>query len=355
MRWSELARAVVPRQTVVSVEISDSEGTASGVAALTRYPAPEDSTAADSLEASLSDWLGAVVEGVPRRESGPVNPYDPRARPLNATVELAALDALGRAVGLPAAAFLGGVRRTRLEAYASLPSFATVDEAVECAAEAVAAGFRAVKFHASGHVDVDLATIREARGRLPAAVGLIWDASCAYDLYSAGLVASALAEDGFLWFEAPVDDDAAGTLSSLARRTPVPLVPDGMGWRSPSQWARGVSDAIWGALRLDVTRASGMTDALQVLRLSEAMGVPCEIQSYGFPLSQHANLQLMLTTRACRFFEAPFPPEDLADELAAAPSVVEGYAFAPTSAGLGHGVEAGELEERCTRLAHVSL
>lgn len=355
MRWSELALAVIPRQTLISVEVSNGESDTCGVAALTYYVDPAESSADGRLDTPLADWLGASVQGVPRQAGEASNPYDPRAKPLNATVELAVLDALGRETGLPVAAFLGGVCRTQLDAYASLPSFATPAEAVECAADAVAAGFRAVKFHASGSVDVDLATIAEARHRLGSSIHLMWDASCAYELYSAVLVANALSEADFLWFEAPLDDDSTAALSSLARRTPVPLVPDGMAQRSASDWARGVRDGIWGALRLDVTRASGIASALQLLHLSETLGAPCEIQSYGFPLSQYSNLQLMLVTHACRFFEAPFPPQSLADDLTAAPPVVDGVVSTPTRPGLGHDIDASVLTDSCEPLAQVSL
>lgn len=355
MRWSELALAVVPRQTLIAVEVANGESTTHGLAALTYYVDPAESSADGRLDTPLSEWLGATVQGLPRQATATINPYDPRAKPLYATVELAILDALGRDTGLPVAAFLGGVCRTQLPAYASLPSFATPTEAVACAAEATAAGFGAVKFHASGSVDVDLATIREARRRLGPSIQLMWDASRAYELYSAVLVAGALAEADFLWFEAPLDDDSTAALTSLARRTPVPLVPDGMEQRSASEWARGVTDGIWGALRLDVTRSSGIASALQLLRLSETLGAPCEIQSYGFPLSQYSNLQLMLVTHSCRFFEAPFPPESLADDLTAAPAVVDGFVSTPANAGLGHAVDANLLADHCAPLARVAL
>lgn len=325
------------------------------MAALTYYVGPAESAADGRLDTPLAEWLGATVQGLPRQAAEASNPYDPRSKPLNATVELAVLDALGRETGLPVGAFLGGVCRTQLEAYASLPSFGSPAEAVECAADAVAVGFRAVKFHASGSVDIDVATIAEARGRLGDSIQLIWDASCAYELYSAVLVGSALADADFLWFEAPLDDDSTAALTSLARRTPVPLVPDGMEQRSAADWGRGVTDGVWGALRLDVTRATGVASALRLLRLAETLGAPCEIQSYGFPLSQYSNLQLMLVTRACRFFEAPFPAGGLADDLTVAPEVVDGFAFAPTRSGLGHDVGLDMLTDRCTRLAHVSL
>ncbi|MDQ3857183.1 MAG: hypothetical protein M3327_01845 [Actinomycetota bacterium] len=354
VRWSEVAPTVVPRQTVVSVEVSDADGAVTGVAGLTYYVPADEESDDGRVDASLSAWLGATVDGLPRERGAP-NPYDPTAKPLRATVELAVLDALGRATSLPAAAFLGGIRRRRLRAYASLPSFADPESAVACARAAVEAGLRAVKFHASGLLEVDLETIARARRELGASFDLMWDASCAYDLYTAVAVGGALAEANFLWFEAPLADDSTEALRSLAGRTRVPLIPDGLVQRPAAEWARDVRDGLWGALRLDVTRAPDLRAALRLLHLAEALGLPCEVQSFGFPLAQWANLQLMLTSDACRFFEVPFPPADLADDVASPPTIVDGCVRLPEGPGLAHAIDVGELARRLKPLIQMSL
>ena len=353
LRWSEVAPPAVPRQTVVSVDVSGLDGVTSGVASLTSYVSP-DAPEAGEPAGSLGGWLGAPVAGIPS-ELADSSPYDPGGRPLAAVVQLAALDALGRSTGLAAAAFLGGARRARLEAYASLPSFADPEDAVACASRAVEAGFRAVKFHASGLREVDLETIAVARRTLGGSTGLMWDASCAYDLYTAVAVGVALADAAFLWFEAPLADDSTDALRLLATRTTVPLVPDGLVQRSPADWAGDVRDGIWGVLRLDATRVPDVGTALRLVRLSESLGVPCEIQSFGFPLGQYANLQLALTTSACRFFEAPFPPDDFLDDIAVPPTVADGFVYAPEAPGLGSAVDVDELAARLAPIAEVSL
>ncbi len=354
IRWSEVAPAVVPKQTLVSVELSDGNSVGTGVASLTYYVEPGHGREDGHVEASFSGWLGAAVWGLPS-EPAEANPYDPAEKPLRAAIELAVLDALGRLTRLPAAAFLGGIRRTSIEAYASLPSFADSESAVACAGAAVDRGFRAVKFHASGSVEADLETIAAARREFGRSIRLMWDASCAYELYTAVAVGHALAEADFLWFEAPLADDSTEALRSLASRIPVALVPDGLVQRSSADWARDVRDGVWGALRLDITRASDLASALRLLHLSETLGLPCEVQSFGFPLSQYSNLQLMLTTHACRFFEAPFPVEDFEDDVASAPAIVDGYVHAPNAPGLGHSADADELARRFEPIIQLSI
>jgi L-alanine-DL-glutamate epimerase-like enolase superfamily enzyme len=354
MRWSETVPPVLPRQTVISVEVSDGDTSNTGVASLTYYVPPEEDGDDGRVDGSLAAWLGAPVSG-PATRRRPENPYDPSGKPLGATVELAVLDALGRATNLPAAAFLGGPRRTRIEAYASLPSFAEPSSAVECAGAAVGHGFRAIKFHASGTLETDIETIAAARRELGPSVRLMWDASCAYELYTAVAIGVALAEARFLWFEAPLADESTEALRSLASRTTMALVPDGLVQRSAGEWARDVRDGVWAALRLDVTRTPDLACALRLLHLSETLGLPCEIQSFGFPLGQYSNLQLMLTTGACRFFESPFPTDDFLDDIVAPPVLVDGFVDAPEAPGLGHAVEAQDLARRLRPLAEMSI
>lgn len=340
---------------MIAVEISGGDCVTAGLASLTYYVDPDGSDPDGALETQLSNWLGAAVVGPLAEPARAANPYGTADEPLRAVVELAVLDALGKETGLPAAAFFGGLARMSIQAYASLPSFGTAEAAIDCAVSAVGRGFKSVKFHASGMVEQDLDTIATARRELGPTIRLMWDASCAYDLYTAVLIGRALARANFLWFEAPLADDSTEGLRCLARGTSVPLVPDGLVQRSAADWARDVRDGVWGALRLDVTRSPGISSALRLLRLSEALGLPCEIQSFGFPLGQYANLQLMLATHACRFFEAPFPTSDLDDGVAIAPPILDGITFAPERPGLGHEVDIDQVAERCRPLATLSL
>jgi L-alanine-DL-glutamate epimerase-like enolase superfamily enzyme len=63
----------------------------------------------------------------------------------------------------------------------------------------------------------------------------------------------------------------------------------------------------------------------------------------------------MLTTRACRLFEAPFPADDFRDDIAPPPALVDGFVTAPEAPGLGHGVEMADLERRLDPIVGVSL
>jgi L-alanine-DL-glutamate epimerase-like enolase superfamily enzyme len=338
---------VVPVQTAVTIEITDGMTCWSGLAALTSYVEPGRRNPEAFTADSLKPWLGRD----PTEISPAANPYEPARSDLRAVVELAVLDALGRLSGLPATAFLGGRARSRLPVYASLPSFPEPTAAVECAVEATQDGFRAVKFHASGLIERDLETIALARGTLGPAATLMWDGSCAYDLPLAVAVGRALERNAFTWFEAPMEDGFSSALLRLARTIRIPLIPDGMELRPAGDWVRDLGAGIWGALRLDVTRARSLADAVRLVHIAEALGYPCEVQSFGFALSQYANLQLMLTSRACTYFEAPFPRVDLDDFVVPALEIADGFVSAPTSPGLGHNLTQEHVKGRFSPIA----
>jgi L-alanine-DL-glutamate epimerase-like enolase superfamily enzyme len=354
--WSELDPPMLPVQTVVTVEISYAESVIEGVAGLTRYLELQRASAGSSStdEESLADWTGveAATFGTRLRRS---NPYDPVAGSLFVVVQLAIADALGKLSDLPASVYFGGACRSSVAAYASLPSFSHPEEAVDCALSAYGEGFTAIKFHASGLVDTDVETIAAARSRLGPNVALLWDANCSYELESALTVAEALVSSNFLWFEAPFADDQGALLRRLRARNGVALLPDGMSRRSVDDWLRDINEGIWDDLRFDVTYAPTLAHALRLLRLAEVLGVHCEIQSFGFPLTQYANLQLMLATPTCRFFEAPYPAVDLSDELAEPPPIVDGRVHAPTEPGLGHTVTLEDVARNTRLIARYSV
>jgi L-alanine-DL-glutamate epimerase-like enolase superfamily enzyme len=178
----------------------------------------------------------------------------------------------------------------------------------------------------------------------------MWDGSCAYSLEDATAVGRELAQQDALCFEAPMQDESGPALRILASRVQVPLVPDGLVDRSPGDLVTDTRDGIWGAIRLDVTRSSSLARSLQLVRLAEILGLPAEVQSYGFPLARHANLQLMLTSSACRFYESPFP-DTLNDPLTEPPILDSGYVYATDEPGLGHGTTAAAVRGACVLIA----
>src|SRR5437763_14552235 len=60
-------------------------------------------------------------------------------------------------------------------------------------------------------------------------------------------------------------------------------------------------------VRIDAVISGGMTATKKTAALAEALGVRCEIHSFGYTLAQAANLQVMGAVANCRYFEFPLP------------------------------------------------
>ncbi len=344
--WSRRAPAAFPCDILVEVDLALGGRPAWGCGGVTRYPERREHPAEPVLR-ELERFVGAdLARGEPRLGVS----YEPSRESLVAAVELAVIDALARDLGAPAAALLGGVRRTRLPAYASTLAYDTVEEFLACLESALAQGFRAVKFHANGDPDLDSEVIRAAREAAGAETVLIWDAEYAYEPHEAHRVGRALDAARYLWYEAPVGDDASPALASLSARLETPLVPGARRPRHAGSWAREVLAGTWGALRTNVTRMPSVMEALRVIRLAESLDVACELESFGYGLTGLANLHAMLATETCRFYEATFPLDLLAG-ICAGPRVEDGYVSLPAAPGLGHGLTSETVRGSCELLA----
>jgi L-alanine-DL-glutamate epimerase-like enolase superfamily enzyme len=343
--WSRRAPDAVPCDVLVEVDVELGNGSAWGCGGLTRYPArrePPPDAALAELErfAAGEQRAGFSYEGA----SGSLVP----------AAELAVMDAVARAAGVPAAVLFGGVVRTRVPAYASTLAYEDVDGFLTCLSDALRAGFRAVKFHANGDPTIDCETIRASRELVGPEVALIWDAEYAYAPHEAETVGRALDAAGFLWFEAPVSDDASPALPRLAARIATPLVPGAARPRHPGSWAREALAGTWGALRTSVTRMPSVADAVRVIRLSESLDLPCELESFGYGLTGLAHLHAMLATTSGRYFEAPFTP-DLLGGIDAPVPVEDGAVSLPAGPGLGHGLTPEAIRGSCELLLEVSV
>jgi len=112
---------------------------------------------------------------------------------------------------------------------------------------------------------------------------------------------------GLAWFEAPmIDTDLEGYVE-LRRHTAIPILPAGNTVLDLAGVERGLAMGAWSAARIDVTVAGGITPARKIMALAEAHNTSCELQCWGYTLTQAANLHVMLAYANCRYFEQPAP------------------------------------------------
>lgn len=167
-------------------------------------------TGRDAMEPELARSLDRTLHNMGR--SGPV------VHALSG-LDIALWDLRGKVAGVPVYQLLGGARRKRIPAYASLLQYygdtALVASNVRASLDA---GYRSVKLH-----ERTVESVRAAREAMGAGVPLMLDTNCAWDVQGAAEALATMAECDLLWVEEPIwPPEDLGNLVRLREMTGVP-------------------------------------------------------------------------------------------------------------------------------------
>lgn len=256
--------------------------------------------------------------------------------PARAGVEMALLDACGKAAGIPVYQLLGGAVRDRIELSFSLH----MNEPARMAEEArlrADQGFRTLKVKMGRDWGRDQAALQAVRSA--AGVDITIRADVNEGWRSVPVAASRLAwlaDYGIELAEQPLPGDDIEGMAELRQRTHVPLAADESVW--------GIGDALRivrnraaDVLNIYVSEAGGMLPARDIAALARAAGLTIWIGSMpelGLGTAANAHLaaalpELALASDVCGFH---YHAEDL---LAQPLHVDNGYLPVPRGAGLG--------------------
>lgn len=266
-----------------------------------------DRSVGETLRHLLPDVIGASPlhrEGQWHRLRGLNTPLVPQAASL---VDIALWDLAGKAAALPLWQLLGGARAS-VPAYASTPLLADAAAYVDYVAQRADEGFRAVKFHCWCEPARDLPMVEAVRRRFPPdQMALMLDVEQRYDRAQALAAARRLEPLALTWFEAPLLDHDLEGYAELRRATTVPILPAGNTILDLAQVRLGLQMGAWSMARVDATVAGGITPTRKIMALAEAHNTSCELQCWGYTLTQAANLHLMQASLNCGWFEQPAP------------------------------------------------
>ena len=200
-------------------------------------------------------------------------------------IEIALWDLLGKRSGQPIWRLLGATAPGRLDAYASLLSYANdLDLVARNVADARQAGYRHIKLH-----ELTRDAVLAAQKAAPDA-SIMLDVNCAWSPANARAMAWSLAGDGLLWLEEPVwpPEDVAG-LASL-RRFEIPLSA-GENTAGLFGFKTLIEAGAIDIAQPSVTKIGGIGEMLRVIALGHAHGVQviphCPYFGPGFLASLH--------------------------------------------------------------------
>ena len=223
-----------------------------------------------------------------------------------AVLDCALWDLAGKAANLPVYKLMGA-QRDAVPAYASSQTYATVADFQREVETWLEHGFRAVKLHVWGDPDRDIELCAAVRAQVGPGIPLMVDAVGSYNLTDALRVGRRLEELGYEWFEMPLRDQQIEAYRRLAAALDIPVTSGEVHTYTFQEAANYLATGAWDMARVDAGISGGITGAHKTAILAEAMGMRCEIHSFGYTLAQAANLQVMGAVSNCRFFEYPMP------------------------------------------------
>jgi L-rhamnonate dehydratase len=255
-------------------------------------------------------------------------------------IDIALWDIKGKERGVPVSELIGGRRRERVRAYASMLMPDTAAEVRECVSSAREQGFTAIKLgwgplgRDPAH-DVRLAeAAREAAGEadilIDAGLGYVDDAEVAIR------VARELERLGVFWLEEPFEPDEYEAYAELADAVEIRVAA---GEQDTTRWGfrelieRGHVDVV----QPDVTRCGGITEMLRIAELAREKGVETVPHAWKSGIVKAASLQVNAVLPEAPFQEYCIADTPLNTRLTRErfPIDAEGFVAVPTGPGLG--------------------
>jgi L-alanine-DL-glutamate epimerase-like enolase superfamily enzyme len=256
-----------------------------------------------------------------------------------AGIEIALWDILGKKLGRPVHALLGGAHRLQFSAYASLLPYRDPAVVAKITAKAVAEGYASVKLH-----EIDVTQVRAAREAGGADLELTVDTNCPWTPLQAEQMARRMREFDIYWLEEPVwPPENFAALARLKRESGVAIAA-GENVGTVREFETLLSlDAVTFA-QPSVTKIGGIAEAKRVYALAEAHNITVAPHSPYFGPGMAATLQLAATL--------PYPVriERVYIDLEASPfgpmiEVRSGLMNVPDGAGLGMEPDLGLIDK----------
>lgn len=227
-------------------------------------------------------------------------------------LEMACWDILGKEVGKPVHALLGGWVRERLRTYTYLyPAadegndfYTDPERSAERAAQYVREGFTAIKFDPAGPYSVydgrqpaldDLELSERFCARIREAVGD--DADLLFGTHGqftpAGAIRLARKLERFdpLWFEEPVPPENPAGMARVAAATSIPIAT-GERLSTKYEFARVLEADAAAILQPNLARAGGLLEAKKIAALAEIHQAQIAPHLYNGPIAGAAAIQL---------------------------------------------------------------
>ncbi|GAA5232050.1 mandelate racemase/muconate lactonizing enzyme family protein [Verticiella sediminum] len=203
-------------------------------------------------------------------------------------VDIALWDMAGRRAGLSLVELLGGANASTIDAYASLFRFDDPDRVAEAARAAVSAGYKSMKVHTRGSVDVGA-----VRGVVGSEIPLMVDTNCHWTPAEASRLAHALKAYDIRWLEEPIyPPESFDALRDLRQESGIPIAI-GENACTVHEFQKILAAGAATYVQPSVAKVGGITEFRKVAALTEAYGASLAPHSTYFGPGFLATLHLI--------------------------------------------------------------
>ena len=256
---------------------------------------------------------------------------------LRAAFEMALLDIIGQHYSIPVYQLLGGRARDGVPLawgiYQKSPQ-----EMAEDAAQAIAAGFHAIKLKVGRALTDDIAAVRAVAKVVGPATPLRLDANMAWRTVpeAATAIRALAAESTLAWVEQPLSRANLDGMRLLRQQTAVPVMAD-----ESLQTLRDAYEVVRAeaadVFNVYVVEAGGLMAAAEIFAFARALDIPCILGSQaelGIGTAAAAHLGVAVSS-------LPYPCETVGplryerDIVSPGPRIERGILYPPEGPGLG--------------------
>lgn len=245
-------------------------------------------------------------------------------------IDLLCWDIKSKKAGLPVYQLVGG-NNTKVPAYASTVTWATLDAYERHIRLCMDLGFKAFKLHAWGDVDRDIELSRALRKWTGPDAALMYDGSGGFDYVDSLRLGLALQDEDFLWYEEPMREHYIGHYTRLRQKLTMPILAaettDGAHWNMASWVEAGALDMT----RISAAFKGGITGSLKIAHMAESFGMRAQVHGMG-----HANAQLCAAVPNNDYYEQLVINEDQIKGLhdLGTISIVDGFLHVSNDPGI---------------------
>lgn len=323
-------------EALIIVKLSFSDGI-EGIAGLTTYTEHDFDRSAFHAAALMAPFLlGQKWTDIPAIYQAMRQKYVPLGHLATSLFDIALHDAKGKSLNLPIYQMLGAARH-KIRSYASSPLLTCDQDYISYCHDMLGQGFTAIKIHPYCVFEDDY---RLVQAILEAFQGqqIGWSLDCdgMYSYEQALKMGRLLDQAGWEFFEAPLPDTQLRNYARLAAALDLDVICGGNTLPDLALIDLALSMDAWDRSRFDVTSIGGFSGAAQVIAATKAQGRRSEIQSWGYSLTQAANLHMMLATDNCDYLEqaAPYEKYEIGSCQVFRPDM-EGFVHPASLPGLG--------------------